>query len=141
MPRSSRKCLRLADLATSFLLGAYPFDRILEVNVGIIVGCMPTLKPLLRRHLPALFATSNGRSPHPKHTPSSGFSKSSRLPYTDLTDLDDIPLSRTEPGRDDELELGFGTRVPTSSTAHSTMHYAKPTDPEAVRPPYPFPMI
>lgn len=33
-------------------------NSIAEVNVGIICGCMPTLKPLLRRHFPSLLGTS-----------------------------------------------------------------------------------
>lgn len=115
---------------------------ILEVNVGIIVGCMPTLKPLLRRHMPYIFgkASVRGQS-NPKNTGSSGNSKSSRPPFTDFSDLDDIPLARNQQLRDDELETGLGSTAQTPSTWDNTAPGTTSAQPQPLRPSYPFPMI
>ena len=50
---------------SNFSEGTDPMCRILELNVGIICGCMPTLKPILRK---TIWRTDNDTHRVPSYT-------------------------------------------------------------------------
>ncbi|KAI9822099.1 MAG: hypothetical protein M1826_000559 [Phylliscum demangeonii] len=113
------RVLYLAALAGKYDVTWHIYPNILwtivEVNVGIICGCMPTLKPLVRHHCPALIGSSNGSNAPSEFmsTPSSSFTKLKRI-YKPFAKSDRVRLPDSGAGGPgDNIELGVGFRTPS----------------------------
>ncbi|KAI1806828.1 MFS general substrate transporter [Daldinia bambusicola] len=69
-----------------------------EVNVGIICACIPTLKPLVRRILPAMLVDPNATRTYDKDTSTdgNGSANTARLPTSTMLTVDQVtPPSQT----------------------------------------------
>ncbi|KAI2625946.1 MFS general substrate transporter [Hypoxylon sp. NC1633] len=96
-----------------------------EVNVGIICACIPTLKPLIRRILPAMLVDPNATRTYDKETSTDGDGSSNGRPPTAGVFAEDIlalpPPSPSHPAdrRESQVSaLDFITTPDMSSNAH-----------------------
>ncbi|KAI1140333.1 MFS general substrate transporter [Hypoxylon sp. FL0543] len=99
-----------------------------EVNVGIICACIPTLKPLIRRILPAMLVDPNATRTYEKDTSTDGNGSSSQgRPHNGafFTEGRITPPAQAHIGHSRESEISavdFLTTPDMSSHAHPSEH-------------------
>ncbi|KAI9882143.1 MAG: hypothetical protein M1823_006113 [Watsoniomyces obsoletus] len=146
---SGVRILAFADLAKQFDVTWHTYSPLLwtvvEVNVGIVCSCMPTLKPLLRAHMPGIFGGASTQDSGPSsflQTPSSGYSKPVKQQPNEVTDPDDMPLYFNGQLLDNQIEMGI-SRQPVDISRRPTVSSGSATPPSSQSgpPKYPFTMI
>ncbi|KAI1380945.1 MFS general substrate transporter [Hypoxylon crocopeplum] len=106
-----------------------------EVNIGIICACIPTLKPLIRRILPAMLVDPNATPTYDKDTSTdgNGSSNNGRPPTSGIFTDDYItppPQARTGEGRGSEVSaMEFLTTPDMNLTTPDINSNANPLDP------------
>ncbi|KAL7623054.1 hypothetical protein AAE478_006733 [Parahypoxylon ruwenzoriense] len=100
-----------------------------EVNVGITCACIPTLKPLIRRILPAMLVDPNATRTYEKDTSTDGNASSNggRAPPGGILTGDTTPPTHTHPGGRRGSQVS-GVDFVTTPRRNSNAHPPDPID-------------